>query len=118
MEGTASGVLAGGGSPVSTAQITGSSITVDPNNKGKVEFFGVTIASLEITNLLIDIQSTVGSVDASGIVTGDVSLFLTSGTANVTAGTSVIVQDLAGLSAPPASFVGQLSGDGVGARIW
>jgi len=67
---------------------------------------------MEITNLLIDIQSTVASVDASGVVTGEVSLVLTSGTANVSAGTSLILQDLAGLSAPAAPFVGQLTGDG------
>jgi len=112
MEGTAQGILTGGGSPVATAQITGSSITVDPNIKGKVEVFGTTVAAMEITNLVIDIQSTVGSVDPSGIVTGEVSLVLTSGTANVTAGDSVILQDLAGLSAPAAPFVGQLTGDG------
>jgi len=116
--GDASGILTGGGSPIATAQFAGANAMVTPDIDASLEVplpFGgaIAVATIKVTNLVFDLQSTVGTVSSSGSVTADVTLAIVSGTATLDIiGFGVQSLDLAGLFAPATTFTGQLTGDG------
>jgi len=98
----------GSGIPSTSGQFTGGDALVTPDIAAKITgAFGITLATIDVTNLRLSFTSGSFAIDAAGNFTGDVVANILSGTLTVVPLIgSTTVSDLTGSASPPTTVSG------------
>ena len=119
--GTAVLELDSGGNPVGAGRILSSNAAVIPDLHGKIPNplpFLPPLATIDVTNLVLDVSSDPFAVSGSGAFTTNVVLTALSGTLTVTPlGSSPTVTSLAGQSSTPTPTSGSITAAGAGLHL-